>query len=266
MPDVRRQSVWFRNFAALYLGGSMKVQSLVYGAVGTLLGGAFVWIVNSPVDEPQLTGASAGEVTPESPSSQEPSREAVRIQELERDTAELTEELAEAQLEIEALNAALVAAEAALAETSRREGPVGPRGYPRSARIRPDDIRPIFESEPRDANWAPTAEAEINRALVNGISDKGLQITILEVSCRSEACRVLISYSSQPVNETERHEITQPVTDLVHDIAQRASSISYSGAVGHRSGFPGELTTSEVFLFRTGTIGIVQTSQTPPGF
>lgn len=216
-----------------------------------------------------IAGSLTGDVIPTTdelivPDSQ-PSVGRAIADEPARETPEVTEALADAEAEIERLRAELAAAEAADGEEDEDEGILVPRGYSGAARVLVSDARSVFEAELVDSSWAPAAESELYTNLVNRVSSDGLQINIVDVRCKTDACRVEMSYPGQASNESELAEITQPGAELSRKVFGETDSVSSSGLLQTRGMFPGELTTSELYLFRTGADGIVHTVETPKG-
>lgn len=222
----------------------MTVRHLAYCAMSAFTGGVLVWLLEAPSMEDVATFSSR---TATSEATVADLRDPERTRRGELDGA-----LEGAQLQIEESTEAPHEAHAAVAEASGDEGLGAPRGYEEGSYALAGLARPIFEAEPVDPSWAPGAESEIYDAMTNGISARGLRVAIQEVKCRTEACRVLLTYASQPANEDELKALVEPVTRLAENVATESSSVGSGATLEHSGGYPGKPTTSEIFLYRSG--------------
>ena len=226
-------------------------------SVGVVTIAALIWLARSP--------------TSVAPTADEPfvldsefNVQGVTASEPESETAEVTAALTEAQAEIERLRTELAAAEASQEEDGYQEL-LKPTGYSGAARVLPSDARSVFDAELIDSSWAPAAESQLYENLVNKISDGSLQVNIVDVRCKTDACRVQMSYPRQPTKPSELAEISQPSVELSRQMISETDSVLSSGLLYVRGMFPGEPITSELYLFRTGTDGIVFSVESPDG-
>jgi hypothetical protein len=233
----------------------MSGQRIGLVSVVVVLVAALIWFARSPtVDVAPTTDESFV-------SNTQPSVEQETVNEPERETTEVTAALTEAEAEIERLRTELAVAKASAEDEDGNEDLVEPRGYSGRARIR--DAGSTFEAELVDASWAPAVESQLREDILNTISDDGLQVNIVDVRCKTDACRVQMSYPRYPTNLSELAEITQPGVELSRQIFSEMDPVSSSGLFQVRGMFPGEPTTSELYLFRTGADGVIHTIELP---
>lgn len=232
----------------------MTARHLGYCAMSALTGGVLVWLLKAPSMEHAAT-SGIRTTTSEATVADLPSAERIR-------SGELQGAQDGAQLQMEGSTEA-PAARATVAEGSGNEGFGVPRGYEEGSYALAGLARPIFEAEPVDPSWAPGAESDIYNAMSNGISVRGLQVSIQEVRCRTEACRVLLTYANQPATEDELKELVEPVTLLAQNVAIGSSSVGSGATLEHSGGYPGKPTTSEIFLYRSGAPATTWLYKTP---
>jgi hypothetical protein len=115
-------------------------------------------------------------------------------------------------------------------------------------------LRKDFAAEPVDPTWAASTESEMLKKLDARSYDKQIDILNREIECRSNTCRVLITYAAQGNEAADRRaliKICGPVSDVIREITQGSPSVTGALAL-HRGGFVGEPVTSEIFLTRKG--------------
>ena len=237
----------------------MTSKQLGFIAIGVVLVGVLIWVMRSPLGEfaPAADEQAIVDTRPE-----------VRLPAVdggEQVTTEVTAALTEAEAEIERLRSELAAANALADERANAEIKSRPEAYSGEERAWAQKTRSIFEAEAVDTSWPPDAQFELLDSINKRIIDDGLAINLVDVSCRTEACRIELSFSQPPTNPSELSAAATTALGLSNQVAEEANSVSFSGLLTMRTDFPGEPNSAELFLFRSGNDGIFLAREKPPG-
>ena len=221
-------------------------------ALSALAGGMAVWILGSH-DEPDVD-AFGQQAVPEHRRTQGESFPSDQSSEVVAQIEELESALSDAREENTRLAAALRTAESESAEPV----PLGniffmsplPGGY--DWKDGSDGMIKVFESESRDDLWAPDLERELLRSINIQAADKSVYFASQEIECRTYVCRVTFTHSSLPRNYEELKELADSATTIARQLVSESSQLT-GAHMQHRGGYPGEPTTTELLLFRSGT-------------
>lgn len=222
----------------------------VASAASAMAGASLVWF---------LKGTPVSEVKPNEAIIPESAVEAKAVVETARDTRSDGEEGSGDHELTEPATSARAEDPLEEADTNGKEDEIP---NPNSSFWSTDALRTGFGREPRDPSWGPAAETQIMVGLSNLMAANPLRVIVQEIECRTETCRVLLMHESQPKNWTELQNQGWYVTEMVRELVAQSSVVS-GARINHKGGYPAELATSELFLYRSGYAGIATSFSTP---
>lgn len=226
-------------------------------ALSALAGGAAVWILSTH-DGPDVAGFE--QQVPAQRWTQEDSLSSDRSSAVSAQIEDLESALSEAREEINRLAAALITAESESGDLVPSQDvyfvqPL-PGGY--DWKDGSDGMIEVFESETRDDRWAPDLERQLTRSINFQAADRSVSLASQEIECRTYVCRISLMHGSMPGNREELTELADSATAIARQLVRESSELT-GAHMKHRGGYPGEPTTSELLLFRSGT-GVINLS------
>jgi len=220
--------------------------------LSALAGGVVVWILDSH-DESDVE-AFVQQAAPELRQAQGTSSQSDQSPDVSAQVEELEFALAEAREENARLASALRTAESESDEPVSFNGffgsPILPGGYDWRDGI--DGMIKVFESESRDDLWAADLERQLARSIDVQAADKSLFFASQAIECRTYVCRVTFTHGSLPGNRGELEVQADSATSIARRLVSESSELTGT-RMQHSGGYPGEPTTSELLLFRSGT-------------